>query len=683
MNDKPDKALRAKALAQLKHLLPTEAPVNSAEELLHELRVHQIELEMQNEELRRTQVALEESRDIYMDLYEFAPVGHFTLTRSGMIDRVNLTGAALLGVDRKKLLGRRFAGFVNHEDSNFWHQHFLNVLQRDGRQSCELALRRNDGTLFHAQLSSLKAGDTLSSLKLDESSLQNSIANASPLLRITLTDISERKRIDEELRIAAIAFESQEGVMVTDANAVILRVNHAFTKLTGYSEHEAVGKTPAMLNSGLQNQAFYLRLWATLKQKQYWQGELWNRRKDGNIYPERMTISAVVAPDGNISHYIGAFFDITEIKRAEDNLRKSREQLLAFIRHAPISIAMFDRKMNYLASSGRWLAEYGRGYTDLTGHNHYEVHPDIPAEWKVVHQQALAGASLENKEDLWIQGDGSKHWLRWAALPWTDENAKIGGIIISTEDMTSQKIMEMEVSKRRNEMEYLQKKYLAAQTAAAIAHELNQPLLAISAYSEAALMLMKTEKPDLGKIYKAVEGSERQSHRAGQAIRKLLEFLSIKELSTEAFDLNEEIHSILNAARSEYELQFKHDLQLEKALPLIRANRIHVQKVLLNLLHNGVDAMHEAGVPLPAISVTVRTMKDENVAQVTIQDNGPGVKKEVFHRLFEPFYTTKIRGIGMGLSISRSLIEENGGQLWVDPQEGPGATFHITLPFAS
>jgi two-component system sensor kinase FixL len=93
--------------------------------------------------------------------------------------------------------------------------------------------------------------------------------------------------------------------------------------------------------------------------------------------------------------------------------------------------------------------------------------------------------------------------------------------------------------------------------------------------------------------------------------------------------------------------------------------------------------MQEAGVPLPSITVVVSTKKDTGVAQVTIQDNGPGIKEHDLRRLFEPFFTTKPAGIGMGLSVSRSLIEANGGQLWIDPQERPGATFHFTLPLAT
>jgi len=250
------------------------------------------------------------------------------------------------------------------------------------------------------------------------------------------------------------------------------------------------------------------------------------------------------------------------------------------------------------------------------------------------------------------------------------------------QDITSRKILEEGLQEQGDEMDALQKTQIAAQTALAIAHEINQPLSAIATYCNAALMLLKAGNPDLEKIGKAVEASERQSLRAGQSIRELITFLNMREFPSESFELNNEINNILATARAEHELQFHATLHLEKGLPPIRANRVHVRKVLLNLLHNGIDAMQEAGVPTAAITITVRTAADKNVAQITIRDNGPGFKEEDIQRLFEPFFTTKTSGIGMGLTISRSLIEANGGQLWVDPHEKPGASFHLTLPFA-
>ncbi len=151
-------------------------------ELLHELRVHQVELEMQNDELRRAQITIEESRDRYVDLYEFAPVGYFTLTREGMIAEVNLTGATLLEVERKKLINRRFAGFVAVENYDHWNQYFLRVLRHDERQSCELKFLRGDGSFFLAQLDSLhvKDGD-VSSVRVALTGITQNKAEISPV----------------------------------------------------------------------------------------------------------------------------------------------------------------------------------------------------------------------------------------------------------------------------------------------------------------------------------------------------------------------------------------------------------------------------------------------------------------------------------------------------------------------
>ena len=669
----PD-TLRTKAEAQLDHAATKKVPTPSVEELLHELRVHQIELEMQNETLRQSQVILEESRDRYVDFYDFSPVGYLTLNRDALITEINLTGALLLGEERRKLLWHRFAGLVAPEDSNRWHRHFMAALQHDSKQSCELEILRGDGSRLHVQLDSLRLVKE----------------GQAPVVRIVLADITERKQAEAALRKSEnrqrlletqkLAETSLDGFWVVRAkDARIIEVNDAYCKMIGYSREELLNMhifDLEALETPDETAAHIQKVMAT----GYDRFETCQHHKQGYLINLEISTSYSALNEGIFFVFVR---DISERKLSERIIKKSLDQLKAFIQQAPISIAMFDRQMNYLAVSDRWLAEYGRGNAGLIGRNHYEVHPDMPAEWRIVHQQAQGGATLENKEDMWIQGDGSKHWLRWAVLPWTDQNEKIGGIIISAEDITAQKTMEKEILERRNEMQYLQKLYVADQTAAAIAHELNQPLLAIASYSKAALMLMKAEKPDYDEIYKAIEGSERQAHRAGQSMRELLEFLRMKEFPSEAFDLNQEIHSVLHAAKSEYELQFALIFRQEEELPLVVANRAQVQKVIFNLLCNGIEAMQESGVSLPAITVTVRMMKDENVAKVTIQDNGPGVKKENFHRLFEPFFTTKAKGIGMGLAVSRSLIEANGGMLWVDTREGSGATFHLTLPFAS
>lgn len=132
--------------------------------------------------------------------------------------------------------------------------------------------------------------------------------------------MSVQEEREAALRIAAIAFETEEGMIVTDENAVIIQVNQAFTQLTGYSPEEAIGSTPGLLKSGRQDADFYRHLWDSLRQNNSWQGEIWNRRKNGEIYPEWLTITAVIGKDGKVTNYVGTFVDFTERKHAENEI---------------------------------------------------------------------------------------------------------------------------------------------------------------------------------------------------------------------------------------------------------------------------------------------------------------------------------------------------------------------------
>jgi len=420
-------ALREQAEAQLANVPPDEDTTRPAAELLHELRVHQIELEMQNEALRQTQQALEESRDRFVDLYEFAPVGYLTLTADGMISEINLTAVTMLGRERDKLLNRSLRTLVIAADQDRWVRHFMTVKAREEKSCIELSLKRGDGAVFQAQLDCVGnkplmrvslhdiservrteallresedkfkyvfdhsgVGKSITSptgeihvnqafcdmlgysmealektkwqditppddIALVQSKLEPVLAGVCASARFikrylhksgsivwtdlsttlrrdeegkalyfmtSLIDITERMLAEEELRIAAVAFSSQSGMLITDANGTIQRVNPAFTQLTGYSAAEAIGKTPAILHSGRQGPQFYEQMWAMLKEKGCWQGEIWNKRKNGQIYPELLTITAIYSPDKTVSHFVGSFTDISDNKAAEAEIHR-------------------------------------------------------------------------------------------------------------------------------------------------------------------------------------------------------------------------------------------------------------------------------------------------------------------------------------------------------------------------
>ncbi|MDD0810965.1 EAL domain-containing protein [Curvibacter sp. RS43] len=166
-----------------------------------------------------------------------------------------------------------------------------------------------------------------------------------------LEDITERRHMDAELRIAATAFETQEGMMVADSQGVILKVNQAFCEITGYSSQDAVGQTPKLLKSGRHDDAFYANMWQAVMSRGQWRGEIWNRRKNGEIFPEWLTITAVKSQDGDVTHYVSTLTDITQRKAAENEIRH-----LAFfdpLTGLPNRRLLLDRLRQALASSQR------------------------------------------------------------------------------------------------------------------------------------------------------------------------------------------------------------------------------------------------------------------------------------------------------------------------------------------
>jgi PAS domain S-box-containing protein len=374
-------------------------------------------------------------------------------------------------------------------------------------------------------------------------------------------------------------------------------------------------------------------------------------------------------------------------KRAEDSLQKSEERLKLAKRAAGLGLYDRDLRDNSLYWDERSRELLGFSADEEISYEKFEacVHPDDLEHRREVLAQALnpdGSGEYQTEFRIFRKNDGSERWISSAGLISFEDGQPVR-LLGLMRDITDLKDKENQSHWRRHETESLLKQQIAMHTASAIAHEINQPLAAISAYSEVALHSLKNRNINSDSLYRALEGCVTQAQRAGDTLHELMNFLNQRDLAVEAADINQLINASIEIAKKDGYNGFKPLLLLEKKLPPVLCNPLQVQKVILNLLRNAIDAVQAAN--LSATDITIKVQKDEinNMALITVQDSGPGFAKEASANIFKPFFTSKQKGIGMGLVISRSLIEANGGKLWHEPNADSGAIIHFTLPFAT
>lgn len=222
---------------------------------------------------------------------------------------------------------------------------------------------------------------------------------------------------------------------------------------------------------------------------------------------------------------------------------------------------------------------------------------------------------------------------------------------------------------------------LMGEMASGIAHEVNQPLTAIATYSQVSLRMLKSDKLDLAKLQETLQKTETQALRAGQVLARMREFISTNTVHRSTIDINHLIHDAVSLLEDELrQFSIQCSLDLAGSLPCLSVDEVQIEQVILNLLKNSIDAL----VLLPRktkrrISIQTNLLASREI-EVRIEDNGTGMDAEEQALLFTPFFSTKTSGMGMGLSISQSLIRAHGGMLRFRSSKGKGSTFYFTLP---
>jgi C4-dicarboxylate-specific signal transduction histidine kinase len=250
-------------------------------------------------------------------------------------------------------------------------------------------------------------------------------------------------------------------------------------------------------------------------------------------------------------------------------------------------------------------------------------------------------------------------------------------------DVTERKRAEEALRHTQAALAHLSRIMTMGELTASIAHEVNQPLAAVVTNGNACLRWLARTEPDLAEARAAVERMIRDGHRASEVIRRIRALAQKTDPQQAWLDLNDIIHEVLALVHSEVLTQrVSLRTELSAALPPVRGDRIQLQQVIMNLVINGIEAMQAVTDQPRELQIRSQRHDADNVL-VAVQDSGIGLDPQHMARLFDALFTTKAGGMGMGLAISRSIIEAHGGRLWASANAGPGATFQCTLPLHS
>jgi two-component system sensor kinase FixL len=270
--------------------------------------------------------------------------------------------------------------------------------------------------------------------------------------------------------------------------------------------------------------------------------------------------------------------------------------------------------------------------------------------------------------------DGTYRWLEWTATPAGDL------IYAAAHDVTERLKQEIEARQRRDELAHVTRIAMMGELTTALAHEINQPLTAILSNAEAAQRFLSQASPDISEVRQILEDIVRDDRRANDVVRKVRALVKKEKVRAEPLDLNEVIGVVVDLIRADSLLRgLSIDTDLSPRLAAIHGDGVQLQQVILNLILNGAAAMRNS--PSGQRKIIVRTaMLDSRTVKTFVKDFGTGIDEHHIDRLFEPFYTTKPEGLGMGLSISQTIIKAHGGTMEAWNNREGGATFAFTLP---
>lgn len=557
------------------------------QKLLFEFQVHQIELELQNEELSRTHQELIASRDLYANLYNLSPVGYLTLNKDGVILQANLTAARLLSHPIEKLINRKLAQYIDPCDQDQYYFFLRNLAAERANQSLDVRLKSSGSETAYVECQG----------KI------NDISNNDSEIWLTLNNITERKHAEET--IANLNKKLAQKVLKQDSD--LSQSNQNLTKLVEELKRskQQILERETKLNS------------------------IFNASVEGIITCD-MSCKII-----SVNAAVETIFGYT------------KEELIGY-------------RINKLMPLGQNKCSHRE-------RRRYRQETDMP---KVL-------GRIREVEGL--RKDGAAVPLDISIAEFTVDGQDYFASVVR--DVSQRKLQELQQREHVEALSHVMRLGLMGELASGIAHEVNQPLTAIANYSQACLRFIQAEKPDLAKLGSILEKTHDQALKAGQIIHRMRDFVRSQKIHRSTTDMNTLIEnavglSITDLKRYNIQLSFN----LADNLPAVYVDSVQIEQVILNLVRNSIDALKDLSHNKQRKLYIQTLLNDKNHIEVKVKDNGHGLGESSQKKILTPFYTTKSSGMGMGLSISQSIIKSHDGALYFASKPGKGSTFYFTIP---
>ena len=542
----------------------------------------------------------------------------------------------------------------------------------------------------------------------------------------------ERKRSEENLQTNKEGAQqlleyADEGIYSVDLNGNCTFINPSALRMLGYNDesqllgkhiHPLIHHTRADGTPCLDKEC---RVYTSTRSGKVFHVDdevLW--RADGSSFPVEYR-TAPTRVNGVINGSVVTFSDITQRKQVESKLKAAHEVLDQRVKERArrlekvnqlLEIEIEDRiktqavlnaEREFIATlldtvgalvcvldrEGR-IVMFNRACEEATGYGFDEIKGKhvwdlfiLEEEIKPVMQvfrNLQAGQFPSRHENYWLTRDGEKRIIVWTNTVLLDDAGEVKNVIGTGIDITEKRKIEEKEKQRVLELAHVSRLSTMGEMTTQIAHELNQPLSAINTYSDACLYMLKSTPDVSSDLISALRGIKHQAQRSGDIIRGLRNFVRKGELHKSTTDINAVVQSVINLAMSELRNnKVEVNFSLDGRIPLIITEKILIEQVVLNLVRNAIDAIADANSVARELHIYT-LLNEENMIEVRITDTGPGLDIEQLGTIFNAFVTTKPQGIGMGLPISRTIIEAHGGKLFAESEINRGASFVFTLP---